>query len=62
MIVLPKVMGSPYQVTNGIFHKIRTKRKFILHMETAKSLNNQSNLEKEKMELQESGLPDFRLY
>ena len=36
-----------YQITNGIFHKIRTK-KFTICMETQKTLNSQSNLEKEK--------------
>ena len=38
---------DPYQITNGIFHKSRTKN-FIIHMETQKTLNSQSSLEKEE--------------
>ena len=37
----------PYQITNGIFHKTRTKN-FTVYMETQKTLNRQSSLEKEK--------------
>ena len=37
----------PYQITNGIFHRITTE-KFTICMETQKTLNNQSNLEKER--------------
>ena len=36
-----------YQITNGIFHRTRTKN-FTFHMETQKTLNSQSNLEKEE--------------
>ena len=36
-----------YQINNGIFHRIRTNI-FIICMETSKTMNNQSNLEKEK--------------
>ena len=35
---------NPHQVTNGIFHRTRTK----ICMETQKTPNSQSNLEKEK--------------
>ena len=35
-----------YQITSGIFHRSRTKN-FTIHMETQKTLNNQSSLEKE---------------
>ena len=35
-----------YQITNGIFHKIRTKN-VTIHMEMGKTPNHQSNLEKE---------------
>ena len=35
------------QTTNGILHRIRTKS-FTIRMETQKTLNSQSNLEKEK--------------
>ena len=38
---------NPYQITNGIFHRIRTKI-FTVCMETQKILNSQSNLEKEE--------------
>ena len=39
---------NPYQVTNGIFHRTRTKDVKIC-METQKTPNSQSNLEKEKL-------------
>ena len=42
----------PYQITNGIFHRTRTKN-FTIHMETQKTLNSQSSLEK-GLELEES--------
>ena len=38
---------NPYQTTNGIFQRTRTK-KFIICMETQKTPKSQSNLEKEK--------------
>ena len=38
---------DPYQNTNDIFQRPRTKN-FIIHMETQKTLNNQSSLEKEE--------------
>ena len=38
---------DPYQITNAIFHRTRTKN-FIIHMETQKSMNNQNGLEKEE--------------
>ena len=38
---------NPYQTTNGIFHRSRTKN-FTICMETQKILNSQNNLEKEK--------------
>ena len=38
---------NPYQTTNGIFHRIRTKNSTVC-METQKTVNSQSNLEKEK--------------
>ena len=37
----------PYQATNGIFHRTRTKN-FTICMEIQKTLNSQSNLEKEE--------------
>ena len=48
-----QIQCNPYQTTNGIFHRTRTK-KFTIYMETPKTPNSQSNLEKEK-ELEESG-------
>ena len=43
---------NPYQITNGIFYRTRTKNLKIC-METQNTLNSQSSLEK-KMELEES--------
>ena len=37
----------PYQITNGIFHKTRTKN-FKICMEIQKAMNSQSNPEEEK--------------
>ena len=42
-----QIQCNPYQTTNGIFHRTRTKN-FTIYMETQKTLNSQSNLEKEK--------------
>ena len=47
------IQCNPYQIINGIFHRTRTEN-FTVCMETQKSLNSQSNLEK-KTELEESG-------
>ena len=41
-----QVHWNPYQTINGIFHRTRTKN-VTIHMETQKTLNNQSSLEKE---------------
>ena len=38
---------DPYQISSGIFHRTRTKN-FTIHMETQKTLNSQSSLEKEE--------------
>ena len=54
-----QIQCNPYQITNGIFHRTRTKN-FIIHMETQKTPNSQSSLEKKNG----SGginLSDFRL-
>ena len=48
-----QIQRNPCQTTNGIFHRTRTKN-FTICMETPKTLNNQSNVEKEK-QLEESG-------
>ena len=42
-----QIQCNPYQITNGILHRISTKN-FTICMETVKTLNSQSNLEKEK--------------
>ena len=42
-----QIQCDPYQITNGIFHITRTKHLKIF-METQKTLNSQSNFEKEK--------------
>ena len=42
-----QIQCNPYQTTSGIFHRPRTKN-FTICMETQKTTNSQSNLEKEK--------------
>ena len=42
-----QIQCNPYQTTNGIFHRIRTKS-FTICMETQRTPNSQSNLEKVK--------------
>ena len=42
-----QIQCNPYQTTTGIFHRTRTKN-FTICMETQKTPNSQSNLEKEK--------------
>ena len=42
-----QIQCNPYQTTNGILHRIRSKN-LTIHMETQKTLNSQINLEKEK--------------
>ena len=42
-----QIQCNPYQNTNGIFHRTRRKY-FTICMETQKTPNSQSNLEKEK--------------
>ena len=42
-----QIQCNPYQITNGIFYRTRTKT-FTIHMETQKTLNSQSSLEKGK--------------
>ena len=41
-----QIQCNPYQITVGIFHRIRTKN-FTIHMETQNTLNSQSSLEKD---------------
>ena len=42
-----QIQCNPYQVTNGVFHRTRTND-FTIHMETQKTPNGQSSLEKEE--------------
>ena len=42
-----QIQGNPYQTTNGIFRRTRTKN-FTICMETQKTPNSQSNIEKGK--------------
>ena len=42
-----QIQCDPYQITNGIFHRTRTKN-FIVHMEIQKTPNSQISLEKEE--------------
>ena len=53
-----QIQCDPYQITNGIFHRTRTKI-FTIHMETQKTLNSQSSLEKNGTG--GINLPDLRL-
>ena len=39
-----QIQCDPYQITNDIFQRTRTKY-FTIHIETQKTLNNQRNLE-----------------
>ena len=55
-----QIQGNPYQTTNGIFHRTRTKNCTIC-METQKSLNSQSILRK-KNRARGIRILDFRLY
>ena len=41
------IQCDSYQTGNGIFHRTRTKN-FTIRMETQKTLNSQSSLEKEE--------------
>ena len=42
-----QIQCNPYQATNSIFHRTRTNN-FIICIETQKTSNSQSNLEKEE--------------
>ena len=48
-----QIQCNPYQITNDIFYRTRTKNLKIC-LETQKTLNSKSNLEGKKMELEES--------
>ena len=55
-----QIQRNPYQSTNGIFHRTRTKH-FTICMETQKASNSQSKLGK-KNGAGGIRLPDLRLY
>ena len=55
-----QIQCNPYQATNSILHRARTNN-FTICMEIQKTLNRQSNLEKEEW-TGGINLPDFRLY
>ena len=55
-----QIQCNPYQTSNGILHRSRTKN-FIICMKTQKTLNSQSNLEKEKRSWRNQA-PRLRLY
>ena len=55
-----QIQCDPNQITNGIFHRTRIK-KFTIHMETQKTQNSQSSLEKNNG-AGGINLPDFRLF
>ena len=55
-----QIQCNPYQITNGIFYRTRTKN-FKIHMETQKTLKNQNNLEEEEWSCRNQP-SDFRLY
>ena len=56
----PHIQWDLYQITNDIFHGIRTKD-FTIHMETQKTSISQSSLDREEWNWR-NHLPDFRLY
>jgi len=55
----PQIQYNPYQITNVIFHRTRTKN-FTIHMETQKIPNSQCSHEKEER-AEGIKLPEFRL-
>ena len=55
-----QIQCDPYQITNNIFHRTRTKN-FTIHMETQKTPNSQNVLRK-KNGAGGINLPDLRLY
>ena len=55
-----QIQYNPYQITNGIFHRTRTKH-FTIHMETQKTVNSQVILKGKKWS-QGINLPEFTLH
>ena len=56
----PQIQRNPYQITNGIFHRTRTKN-FTIHMETQNTPVAEAVLRK-KNGAGGINLPNFRLY
>ena len=56
-----QIQCNPYQISNGIFHRTTTKN-FTICVETQKTPNSRSNLEKKKNGAGGIRFPDFRLY
>ena len=54
-----QIQHDPYQITNGIFHRTRTKE-FTIHIETEKTIAKAAL--RKKNGAGEINLPDFRLY
>ena len=52
---------DPYEITNGIFHRTKTKT-FTIHMETQKTPNSLEKVLRKKNRAGGINLPDFRLY
>ena len=46
ILICLQIQCNPYQITNDIFHRTRTKN-FTIHMETQNTQNTQRSLEKE---------------
>ena len=42
-----QIQYDPYKITNGTFHRTKTKN-FTIHMEIQKTQNSQNSLEKEE--------------
>ena len=53
-----QIQCNHYQITNGIFHRTRTKN-FTIHMETQKTVNSQRGFKKN--EARGINLPDFQM-
>ena len=56
-----QIQYNPYQITNVIFHRTRTKN-FTIHMKTQKIPNSQCSHEEEEARAEGIKLPEFRLY
>ena len=49
-----QIQCNPYETTNGIFHRTRTKN-FTICVETQNTPNSQSNVKKEKLSWRKQG-------